>query len=97
MESFMPNGRPTSGTKGDTQFVSRTLARVVIQEIATGRYYQGPGLWTADIQRACDFHTGSAARECATRLKLSNAQVVMTQEFTDRQVFPLGKNVKAAA
>jgi hypothetical protein len=86
----------TGGTtaKGDTQFFNRTLARVLIQEIPTGRYYRGPGVWAADEAQAFDFQTGSAARECAAKLGLANVQVVMTQEFRQCQIFALKSSLK---
>ena len=95
MDSF--TGAIRTPGKGDTQIVSRTFARVVLQEIPTSRYYQGPGVWTSDILHACDFQTGSAAMECAARLNLSNVQLVMTQEFRDCQIFPLKNSLKPAS
>ena len=87
----------TGGTaiKGDTQTFDRTLARVLLQEIATGRYYQSPGVWTSDEAQAFDFQTGSAARECAVKLSLVTVQVVKKQEFRERQIFPLLSSIKS--
>jgi len=75
--------------KGETRFFNRTLSKALIQEIPTGRYYRGPSVWTADEGRAFDFRTGSAARECATKLNLSNVQVVMRQELREWYIFVL--------
>jgi len=80
--------------KADTQSFDRTLARVLLQEVATGRYYQSPGVWTSDEAHAFDFQTGSAARECAAKLSLVNVQVVKKQEFRERQIFPLPSTIK---
>jgi hypothetical protein len=97
MDTFRSVSRAAGpAVNGDTQSISRTLARVVLQEVPTGRYYQGPGVWVTEEAHALDFRTGSAAMECAGRLNLTNVQVVMTQEFRERQTFPLKANSKPA-
>ena len=90
MQTFKAtNMAAASAARGDTQSLSRTLSRVLLQEIATGRYYQGPGIWSTDEAHALDFQTGSAARECAVRSNLTNVRIVMTHEFRDCQTFRL--------
>jgi len=84
-----------SAAQGDTQTLSRTLSKVLLQEVATGRYYQAPGIWCVDEEHALDFRTGSAARECTVRLNLTNVRLVMMQEFRDCQTFRLKGNAKA--
>src|SRR5262245_14043814 len=78
-----------TAVESDTQYFRRTLSQVLLQEIATRRYYQAPGLWCSHAGCAMQFPTGSAARECATRLNLTNVQVVMVHEFRECQLFPL--------
>ena len=97
MQTFKaPTKAAASAAGGDTQTLSRTLSRVLLQEIATGRYYQAPGIWSTDEEHALDFRTGSAARECAIRLSLTNVRLVMMQEFKDRQTFRLKGSSKTA-
>jgi len=77
-----------TAVESNTQYFRRILSQVLLQEIATGRYYQGAGIWSSDAAGAVKFRTDSAARECATRLNLTNVQVVITHEFRECQIFP---------
>ena len=77
------------GITFDTQFLRRHFSKVVIQETSTGRFWQHPGVWTADTEKATSFRTCSAALEQATHLKLQNVQLVLTREIRECEVIPL--------
>ena len=81
--------RPAVGSlKGGTTFLW-LFSQVFLQEIATGRYFRAPSVWSMDEAHALHFRTGYAARECATRLNLTNVQIVIMEEFRECRVFTL--------
>jgi len=61
--------------QGGTEFLP-IRSHVVIQEVATKRYFRAPGVWSVDEAHALKFQTISAAHKCADRLNLTNVQVV---------------------
>jgi len=83
------------GIKFDTQLLRRHLSKVVIQETATGRFWQSTGLWTTDPKKATSFQTCSAALEEATLLKLQNVQLVLTREIKECEIIPLKTTFRA--
>src|SRR5262245_11795601 len=76
-------------SESDTQYFRRFLSEVLLQELATGRYYQAPSLWCSNPACAEKFPTASAARACATQLGLTNVQVVTVHEFRECELLPL--------
>lgn len=80
---------PTGVADCNTEFLSRRSTKVVIQETATRRYLDGNGLWTAALNLAKTFQSGSAAMEHARQLKLSNVQLVLTRAFTVSETIPV--------
>jgi len=83
------------GSKGDTEIFSRPLSRVLLQEIPTGRYFQTSGFWTWEVGKATDFQTGSAALECAMKLRLPNVQVVFMQEIKSCRIHPVKSSMRS--
>jgi hypothetical protein len=71
--------------------------KALIQEIPTRRFYQFSGVWTADIQRASDFRTASAALEFATKSQLKNVQVLLTEDLKQYQAFPIARSIRDQA
>jgi hypothetical protein len=85
---------PKAGVKFDTQYLRRHFSKVVIQESATGRFWQNAGFWTTDLEKATSFQTCSAALEQATHLKLQNVQLVLTREIKECEIIPLKTSVR---
>ena len=61
--------------QGETKFLP-IRSHVVIQDLATKRYFRAPGVWSLDDAHALKFQTISAACKHATRLNLTNVHVV---------------------
>jgi hypothetical protein len=80
---------PNRITDCNTEFLSRRSTKVIIQETATRRYLDGHGLWTATLNQAITFQSGSAAMEHARQHKLSNVQLVLTRAFTVSETIPV--------
>ncbi len=97
--SLNQTGSPDSksGIKCDTQFLRRHFLQVVIQEIATGRYWQRTGLWTYNRDMATAFQSCSAALEQATHLQLQNVQLVLTREIKECEVIPIKTSFRSGA
>lgn len=85
----------TAGIESDTRFLRRDLTKVVIQEIATRRYWGSRGVWTSEIEKANDFQTGTSALEHVRRLELPNVQLVVIHEFKECQVIPLKTSIRS--
>jgi hypothetical protein len=86
-------GAAAAAMESDTHYFRRILAQVLLQEIATGRYFQASGLWSSHASLAMKFRTASEARECATQHSLTNVQVVMMHEFRECEIFPLNNKL----
>ncbi len=52
----------------------------LLQRMADGLYYQGPGLWTNDPDLAVVFHKKTGAIECCLREHLPPMQLVLKFE-----------------
>ncbi len=79
----------SKATELNTGFLRQHSTTVVIQEIPTGRYWEGSGIWTSDIERAAQFDTCSGALEQAMHSKLANVQLVLAREITEYETIPL--------
>jgi len=58
----------------------------MIQEAATRRYLSNAGLWTAELEQAMAFRSGSAAMEHLIQSKLTNVRLVLTRAITVSEV-----------
>jgi hypothetical protein len=88
MESCTEATKPVGSLKGGKTFLW-LFSQVFLQEIATRRYFRAPSTWSMDQAHALQFRTGYEARECATRLKLTNVQIVIMEELRECRVFML--------
>jgi hypothetical protein len=57
--------------------------RVLVQDLVTSAYFQGPGCWTADAERALAFADSHAAAQFCLENEITQAQVVL--KFPDDQ------------
>jgi hypothetical protein len=55
--------------------------RIVVQNLETGQYLQGPDKWTSERKKAMEFDSAERAARLAVQLKLLNA--VVLYEFDD--------------
>lgn len=84
---------PSAHAGGNTEFLRRA-ARVLIQEMPTLRYYHQQGNWVSDESRATNFQTGTAALEFARTCGLTNIQVVIAVETTERRIHPVFSSLR---
>ena len=73
----------------DTQFLSQSSTKVLIQMTATRRYLGTGGLWLEDIEQARTYRSGSAAMEEVGRLNLGKVQLVLVRNIKVCEVIPV--------
>lgn len=90
MTTGLPIQPPLPGVADcDTEFLSRQSTRVTIQETATRRYLSNNGLWTAKLDQAMTFRSGSAAMEHLSQRNLKNIRLVLTRDITVSEIIPV--------
>jgi hypothetical protein len=77
------------GRRLDTQFLSQHCIKVVIQEIATRRFWGQGGFWLLELEQAITFDSRSAALEAASHHNLHNVQLVLSRELKEWEIIPV--------
>ena len=80
---------PSKAMNYDTQFLSQSSTKVLIQRTATRRYLGSSGLWIEDIEQARAYRSGSAAMEEVGRLNLGKVQLVLIRNIKVCEVIPV--------
>ena len=96
MKSMLPNPAASASAAGcRTEFLNRHSTKVLIQEVATRRFLTVAGVWTAQLELAMSFGSGSSATEHMIRNKLTNVRLVLTRAITDCETPPTNSPLRA--